>query len=363
MMRSQVCFILIISAILCIGCDSPVHYKDVRVQSGLEDFWGGHYEWHTALLFISSEVGFIIGRTVKEGAPTWGEEVSKDFWYKNAMCWKTTDGGKTWAGQYITDGEAKEIVEKDGTIYLLIEKKEAERDKWSDIYISRDQGCTWKKKCEIPAQDSYHLHVMDSSHMIINAYFELIETKDGGKTWKKIPTRGTFYKEFYTRDHVYYFYLSHLPYKDGDYVVRQRLVDGKYQQVQLPDKLQGEGGIDDIIFCSNRNELRVYRIHENMSLSHLHTFKRGHWQRLDYVAKHGSRLYISIHTNRANLFTRRRCFFYSPDGGNTWENLGNGAADWLTPGEFMTNVVDNQTFRMIFYNENSEVLGTFSCEL
>lgn len=361
-MQSRINLILIISTILYISCNSPVHYKSVRVQSGLGDSPEifERNERYTAILFLSPRVGLITGLTHKKGAPTWGEEVSKDFWYKNAMCWKTTDGGKTWAGQYITDGEAKEIVEKDGTIYLLIEKKEAERDKWSDIYISRDQGCTWKKKCEIPAQDSYHLHVMDSSRMIINAHYGLIETKDGGKTWKKIPTRGTFYNEFYTRDHVYYFYLSH---KDGDYVVRQRLVDGKYQQVQLPDDLTGTGGIDDIIFCYNRNELRVYRIHENMSLSHLHTFERGRWQKVDYVAKHGSRLYISIRTNRANLFTRRRCFFYSPDGGNTWENLGNGAADWLTPGELMTDLVDNQAFKTIFYNPFSNVLGIFSRKL
>lgn len=338
--------------ILIITSCNPGHFKSVRVNSGLD-----YGESHSCILFPQPSIGLIGGEVNKSTNDL--DEHHKGYALFDAICWRSVDGGHNWKAQKITDGTFKELIIKDNIIYANINPADNDHKYKTYIYESRNYGKNWTFKCGIKT-NIVRLHIKDSNWMIGNSSGELIETKDGGKNWNILKTNQYVGLEFYDNSHIYYFSYSK---KIGfyDLLVRQDLYTGEEKRIILPEGFEGMNGKDNIMFCSKGKELRVYRINTDLSLSHLSSIKEGEPTSVSYIGINGKQIYIFVPFITTGLFRTNRSFYYSPDGGKSWKELGHKGYDAWTDNN-ITNYTDSCRFRIVFY-KNIYTLGTFNTQV
>lgn len=336
--------IYILLIIIITSCN-PGHYKSVRIDkvSPLAP--------RDCIKFLTASIGIWGGFDFKSPEAWYLPEYPglKQF---DAMCWRTTDGGKNWRGQKITDGTLNEFDFKDNIVYAIIET-----NKGSQIYTSNDLGENWKLKCTTK-EGLHNLHVIDSNWFIGNRWVNLSETKDGGQTWHDLPTSFPVGRTFYHENYIYNFSFSQLQPPVKDVLVRKNLYTGEEKIIHLPDGCHGINGAKDIIFCQKDKETRVYRVNKNFSLTYLSSIKQGKAPDILYTGIYNNHIYIFLSTLSESIFKSSRNFYYSSDGGANWTRLGQKGY-YSVDGNNMTDYTDSTGFK-IFFNRESLKLGTFN---
>lgn len=339
--------VLVSLVISLIGC-TPGHHQSVRVDSGLP------YDLDRSnLIFINDLIGFMGGTECKEGAPTWGEEVSADYWYKDACCYRTLDGGVTWKRFYITNADLRKIVEKDGILYAQVTTKTKESNYQGKIYVSSDWGETWRWKCDLPGC-LLDLHVMDSNWLFVNDGGHFFETKDGGKYWKNIKDKNflNVYR-FFNGDTLYYFSGTKNNFRNH-ILIRKDLETKKIKHTELPDGYDGIGGCGNIILCAKEKSTRVYRVNDDLTLTRLHTFH----QRivLEYAFQHGEQIILFVFYPRSPWFYPLHAFLYSPNGGKRWFRLRH---EGCYAGNYISTYLTKKEIHVRFYTSSCNI-GIYS---
>ena len=325
-------YIFIVLILMLSGC-SPV--QKVKIESGrvLGD----------CILFPCPSIGLVGGCMCKDINEKIPQSERVRYGQFDAMWWRSIDGGRNWTSQKLTDGVLQELVVKDDIVYAVVN-----RGYETFIYESRNFGADWTFKCGI--KDSMvRLHVRDSNWMIGYIGYKLCETKDGGKNWHILKTSYRVLDEFYHDRYVYYLsYLKETPQRD-DLLVRYDLYTGEEKMQRLPAGSNVEVGKENIIFVKggNADELDVYRINDDFSLTRLSTIKDREFISVDYVGIHGDEIYIYLVFKIENIFRANESFYYSSDRGRNWNKLGSMGLSRYDS-HMLTSYVDDDGFKIVY---------------
>lgn len=340
-------YIFIVLILMLSGC-SPVNRQKIRVESGLD-----YGEFRKCILFPCPSIGLMGGYVCKDINEETPQSERVGYGIFDAMCWRSIDGGRNWTSQKLTDGALQELVVKDNIVYAVVNPKSNEWGYETFIYESRNFGADWTFKCGIKGS-MVRLHVRDSNWMIGYIGYKLRETKDGGKNWHILKTSYRVLDEFYYGRYVYYLsYLKETPQRD-DLLVRYDLYTGEEKMQRLPAGSNVEVGKENIIFVTKgkTDELDIYRINDDFSLTRLSTIKDREFISVDYVGIHGDEIYIYLVFKIENIFRANESFYYSSDRGRNWKKLGSMGLSRYDS-HMLTSYVDDDGFKIVYNDEFS----------
>ena len=118
---------------------------------------------------------------------------------------------------------------------------------------------------------------------------------------------------------------------------------------RLPAGSNVEVGKENIIFVKggNADELDVYRINDDFSLTRLSTIKDREFISVDYVGIHGDEIYIYLVFKIENIFRANESFYYSSDRGRNWNKLGSMGLSRYDS-HMLTSYVDDDGFKIVY---------------
>ena len=344
-------YIFIVLILMLSGC-SPVNRQKIRVESGLD-----YGEFRKCILFPCPSIGLMGGCVSKKINLKTRQSEGVGYGIFDAMCWRSIDGGRNWTSQKLTDGALQELVVKDNIVYAVVNPKSNEWGYETFIYESRNFGADWTFKCGIKGS-MVRLHVRDSNWMIGYIGYKLCETQDGGKNWHILKTSYRVLDEFYHGRYVYYLSYFKEPLR-RDLLVRYDLYTGEEKMQRLPAGSNVAVGKENIIFVTKgkTDELDIYRINDDFSLSRLSTIKDGIPVFVRHVEIHADEIYMHVTFERESLFVADESFYYSPDRGKSWKKLGTmGHSRWYS--DEVTRYVDDDGFKIV-YNDDIYSINIF----
>lgn len=240
---------------------------------------------------------------------------------------QTVNGGKNWTKQLEAPGELGELCTDEKSIYFHSSYYTSQRR--SDIYQIADNG-QWQLR------DTYNINThsiffKDSLH---HYYYEqssrlFWHSDNRGKKWKpfhRVPYKNTAWHISYKDDIISYFTFSEKegimknPLPPIDMLVQLNTRKEKWRKTRLPDGVEGDCIVKNIITAQKNNQLLIYRLNSDRTFTHLYTFKMGKRLHTHYLDVHGNQIYLSI-CDFTGAFFMDYYLFYSSDGGLTWERM------------------------------------------
>ena len=352
-------YVFIMLILMLSGC-SPIHRQKIRVESGLDN-----REFRDCILFPRPSIGLMGGYTCKKINLETRQSEGVGYGQFDAMCCRSTDGGRNWTSQKLTDGVLRELTVKDDIVYAVVHPKSNEWGYVTFIYESRNFGANWTFKCGVKEYVS-RLHVRDSNWMLGKGG-GLLETKDGGKSWHRLKTSKAVTHVFYHGRYVYYLSYSKEP-PQRDLLVRYDLYTGEEKMLHLPAGSNALKGKENVIFVRNNQtrNLDVYRINDDFSLTYLSTIRDGKIFSVSYLDVCGDEIYVYVVFYRESFFMANESFYYSSDRGKNWKKLGTMGHSQFNS-DMVTSYVDDDGFKIvccdygfsvnIFWNRNISKRG------
>ena len=333
-------YVFIMLILMLSGC-SPIHRQKIRVESGLDNV-----ESRDCILFPRPSIGLVGGCVCKEINLETRQSEGVGYGKFDAMCYISTDGGRNWTSQKLTDGILRELTVKDDIVYAVVYPKSNAWGYETFIYESRNFGANWTFKCGVKEYVS-RLHVRDSNWML-GKCGDLLETKDGGKSWHRLKTSKAVAYAFYHGRYVYYLSYSKEPPR-RDLLVRYDLYTGEEKMLHLPTGSDVLKGKENIIFVRNEQtiNLDVYRINDDFSLTYLSTIRDKKPLSVSCLDVCGDEIYVYVVFYRESFFMANESFYYSSDRGKNWKKLGAMGHSQFNS-DIVTSYVDNDGFKIVY---------------
>ena len=151
--------------------------------------------------------------------------------------------------------------------------------------------------------------------------------------------------------------------------MRYDLYTGEEKMLHLPTGSDVLKGKENIIFVTGEKaeELDVYRINDDFSLTYLSTIRDGKIFSVSYLDVCGDEIYVYVVFDWENFFMANESFYYSSDRGKNWKKLGTMGHSQFNS-DIVTSYVDNDGFKIvccdygfsvnIFWNRNISKRGT-----
>lgn len=321
-------------------------------DNACHDFYPAKAPHFEQMLFTSADTGYAISE----------KRDPNTLKTTHLRVYQTVNGGKNWAKQLEVPGEAGELHSDGQNIYF----RSRYNDYWTnnDIYWAPDKH-NWQLR------DTYNFHIQniffkDSIHYYIYEFTtELFSHSDNrGKKWKpfhRVPYNNMAWEISYKDGIISYFTFSEKegimkkPKPPMDLLVQLNTRIKKWRKIRLPDGVNGDRIVKNIITAQKNNQLLIYRLNADRTFTHLYTFKMGKRLHTHYLDVHGNQIYLSI-CDFTGAFFMDYYLFYSPDGGLTWERM-HPEESWFM-GEIAT-LGDHDGFHMWIYTYLSGIEHIF----
>ena len=339
-------YVFIMLILMLSGC-SPMHRQKVKIETGRD------VELCDCILFPRPSIGLMGGYTCKEINLETRQSEGVGYGKFDAIYCRSIDGGRNWTSQKLTDGALQELTVKDDIVYAVVYPKSNACGYETFIYESRNFGANWTFKCGVKEYVS-RLHVRDSNWMLGEGG-GLLETKDGGKSWHRLKTSKTVAYAFYHGRYVYYLSYSKEPPR-RDLLVRYDLYTGEEKMLHLPAGSDVLKGKENIIFVTGEKaeELDVYRINDDFSLTYLSTIRDGKPLSVSFFRIYNDEIYVHVVFKDESYFVPAEIFYYSSDRGKNWKKLGTmGYSWWLS--DMVTSYVDDDGFKIVYCDDGFSV--------
>lgn len=294
---------------LLVSCGQDEHWRTISPK--------GLYGQFNDILFTNDSTGWIVGSKM-------------EFSLKNqdAIIYKTTDGGQTWAPTLVGKGSVQFIRHIEDALFCVkhVFNKDSYEDVNSVIGKSTDNGHTWNEISEIPGmikQVSFTSSEVGFSIAKDNESnandWRLLKTSDGGATWTHLRTLSNV-QSGVTADRL--FFINQ--YQGKALLIYDIQRDTLYTE-QFPDDFKSE------LITKDKNQ-NIWVVGNDISGFVLlkregaNNFKRILFNEVDKGQPHDFYTYADIADNRIFLITGdggsivgvTKRFFKSEDLGKTW---------------------------------------------
>lgn len=235
---------------------------------------------------------------------------------------ETVDRGKTWKEIFKAPGEIGRLSYDGKNIYLYTQYFTTKKE--SFIFYTPD-GQKWIKR------DSFNftlsnIYFKDSLNIYYNvpSPMRFYESHDGGENWNcfyKFKYRVPCSSLFFTDTIISYFTSTiNTIAPPLNLLERLNLQEKRIDSILLPNGVEGDEISGNIATGKKDNNLLVYRINPDNTLTHLYTFDFGQRLSTNFLSTYQDKIYLSICDFTGAVFMD---YFLvcSKDGGLTWEEL------------------------------------------
>ena len=288
-----------------------------------------------SLIFCNKDTGFIVGSS--DSVVTNSNKNSSQFAFvkREALLYRTINGGKKWEVRSFGEGYLKKIKCIDGKIFLF---RESENYSKLTIFSSMDFGNSWQEEILFPDR-IYDILSNEKKYVAACADengSQIYSSNNEGKSWSKIVTGRDVLNFLLVDSMLYYISSNTIGGNERNKFVNFNFTDSTNSVIDLPKGfkcylLSNSNGTIRLAGIQN-NEIVVY-VFQKKLIKHVYTYKNNESYFLQgyYSFNHDDFLVLG----KRNKSDVTNLILQTKNSGKTWERINFTKPNYIKPFFFL----------------------------